>query len=146
MEDCLKLNSDGKFDVSLTAGQVQEAAVRDLLWMPSTIEIKTEFDVWQTSGNVFIEVLNVRDSSNIKPSGISVTTSDFWCISLARVDKNNESYFSFFMKTDVLKRWLKANYNMGDLVLGGDKDKDGEKTVKGWLVPMVRLIEVAKYD
>ena len=74
-----------KFDIDLQYGKVREKLVADML-QDKKIEVKSERDVWQRTGNIAIEY-----ESYGKPSGIMATESDYWlqnlcykgCISLS---------------------------------------------------------------
>ena len=61
-----------KFDLDLQYGQVREQMVADML-QNKKIEVKSERDVWQRTGNIAIEY-----ECYGKPSGINATESDFW--------------------------------------------------------------------
>jgi len=61
-----------KFDLDLEYGKVREKLVADML-QDKKIEVKSERDVWQRTGNIAIEY-----ESYGKPSGINATESDYW--------------------------------------------------------------------
>lgn len=61
-----------KFDLDLAYGQVREAKVAEML-QDKKIEVKSERDVWQRTGNIAIEY-----ESYGKPSGIASTEADYW--------------------------------------------------------------------
>ena len=61
-----------KFDLDLKYGQVREKYVADML-QDKKIEVKSERDVWQRTGNIAIEY-----ESYGKPSGINATEADYW--------------------------------------------------------------------
>jgi hypothetical protein len=84
-----------KFDLDLQYGKVREQLVADML-QDKKIEVKSERDIWQKSGNIAIEY-----ESYGKPSGIKATESDYWFHNLCIGD---EVYASVVFKTDVLKR------------------------------------------
>ena len=58
----------GNFDLDLNFGQIYEEKVRDIFEGDGSIEVKTERDIWQKTGNIAIEI-RYRG----KPSGISST-------------------------------------------------------------------------
>ena len=62
-----------KFDLDLEFGKLGEDFVRDLQDGNTFIEVKTERDIWKTTGNIAIEI-----RCNGKPSGISTTGSSVW--------------------------------------------------------------------
>ena len=61
-----------KFDIDLQYGKVREEAVAKML-QDKKIEVKSERDVWQRTGNIAIEY-----ECYGKPSGINATESDYW--------------------------------------------------------------------
>ena len=61
-----------KFDIDLQYGKVREKLVADML-QDKKIEVKSERDVWQRTGNIAIEY-----ECYGKPSGINATESDYW--------------------------------------------------------------------
>jgi hypothetical protein len=66
------------FDVDFARGLTGENLVKDLVNMK--IEVKTDFRAWDT-GNFYIETWQYRaaNMSDKRPSGINVTTADYWC-------------------------------------------------------------------
>ena len=71
---------NNKFDLDLKYGQEREQMVASLLNTDKTkVEIKTERDWWQKTGNIAIEV-----ECNNKPSGLSVTKANYWFHILAK--------------------------------------------------------------
>ena len=61
-----------KFDIDLEYGKVREELVANML-QDKKIEVKSERDIWQSTGNIAIEF-----ESYGKPSGIMATESDYW--------------------------------------------------------------------
>lgn len=70
-----------KFDIQLGSAKNDEDRLANALQL-AAIELKTERYQWEKTGNIFIEY-----ESRGRPSGIAVTTSDFWCHELARGDE-----------------------------------------------------------
>ena len=66
------------FDLDLKFGKMGEEFVSDVLAGNSKIEVKTERDIWKTTGNVAIEI-----RCDGKPSGLSTTESTVWIHLLA---------------------------------------------------------------
>ena len=62
-----------KFDLDLKFGLLGEDFVQDMQNGNNKIEVKTERDIWKTTGNIAIEI-----RCNGKPSGISTTGSAIW--------------------------------------------------------------------
>ena len=77
----MKINK--KFDIDLKYGQVREKQVSNI-FANKKIEIKTERDWWDKTGNIALEY-----ECNGKPSGISATKSDYWIHILAKGQKNH---------------------------------------------------------
>ena len=78
------------------------------------IEVKTERDIWKTTGNIAIEL---RYRGN--PSGLSTTESSVWVHLLSY---NGVIQGGFMFQVDLLKEKIKKLHESGDLkmVMGGD--------------------------
>jgi len=114
-----------KFDIDLNYGQEREARVVSILdKSKNKIEVKTERDWWFKTGNIAIEV-----ESYGKPSGISVTESDYWIHILANGKKD---YCRLIFDTDTI-RYLAKKYNHTLKAVG-----DGKKS-KVILIPIKEL-------
>ena len=61
-----------KFDIDLAYGTIREEKIADMM-TNKKIEVKSEKDMWQKTGNICIEY-----ESYGKPSGIRATESDYW--------------------------------------------------------------------
>ena len=61
-----------KFDIDLQWGKVREKNGAKML-QDKKIEVKSERDIWQSTGNIAIEF-----ESYGKPSGICSTEADYW--------------------------------------------------------------------
>ena len=83
-----------KFDIDLAYGTVREEKIAEML-TDKKIEVKSEKDMWQKTGNICIEY-----ESWGKPSGIKATEADYWFHNLCVGD--NE-FCTLVFKTDVLK-------------------------------------------
>lgn len=114
----MEYNSDFKFDLSV--GILKEQALGNIL-NNKTVEVKTDFQATET-GNVFIEY-----SSRNKPSGISTSQADYYCIVF-------EDSFHF-IETSKLKLKCRKYLKTKRDVLGGDSN-----TSKGILLPIVELL------
>lgn len=99
-----------KFDIDLEYGQVREKMVADML-QDKKIEVKSERDVWQKTGNIAIEY-----QSYGKPSGIDATESDYWFHNLCIGD---ETFCTLVFETESLKRII-DNLDYKRSVNGGD--------------------------
>ena len=83
-----------KFDIDLAYGTIREEKIADMM-TNKKIEVKSEKDMWQKTGNICIEY-----ESYGNPSGIRATESDYWFHNLCVGD--NE-FCTLVFKTDVLK-------------------------------------------
>ena len=99
-----------KFDLDLQYGQVREKQVADML-QNSKIEVKSERDMWMTTGNIAIEF-----ESYGKPSGIAATEADYWFHNLC---VGEDIFATLVFKTENLKRIIK-NLDYVRVVNGGD--------------------------
>ena len=117
-----------KFDIDLEYGKVREKQVADML-QDKKIEVKSERDVWQKTGNIAIEY-----ECYGKPSGISATESDYWFHNLCIKD---DTYATLVFKTDDLKEIL-DNMENKRVVYGGDN-----KAAKMYLIGLQKLFDAA---
>ena len=101
-----------KFDIDLEYGKVREKMVADML-QDKKIEVKSERDVWQKTGNIAIEY-----ECYGKPSGINATESDYWFHNLCIGD---ETFANIVFDTQSLKRII-ANLDSKRSVSGGDNN------------------------
>ena len=103
-----------KFDIDLEFGQMGEEFVRDLQNGNNKIEVKTERDIWKTTGNIAVEI---RCSG--KPSGVSTTGSNIWIHLLCYKGKIEGGYI---FSVDYLKQKIIDLKKEGKLklVMGGD--------------------------
>jgi hypothetical protein len=99
-----------KFDIDLEYGTIREEKIAEML-TNKKIEVKSEKDLWQKSGNICIEY-----ESWGKPSGIRATESDYWFHNLCVGD--NE-FCTLVFKTDVL-RTIVDKLDTFKTVSGGD--------------------------
>jgi|TARA_Y100001938_G_C8017930_1_gene393620 hypothetical protein len=99
-----------KFDIDLEYGKVREQLVADML-QDKKIEVKSERDIWQKTGNIAIEY-----ESYGKPSGINATESDYWFHNLCIGD---DVFATVVFKTKNLKRIIN-NLDYKRSVAGGD--------------------------
>jgi len=101
-----------KFDIDLEYGQVREQLVADML-QNKKIEVKSERDMWQRTGNIAIEY-----QSYGKPSGIDATESDYWFHNLCIGD---DTFCTLVFDTKSLKRIIN-NLDYKRSVSGGDNN------------------------
>ena len=103
-----------KFDLDLKFGQMGEKFVEDLQNGNTMIEVKTERDIWKTTGNIAVEI---RCSG--KPSGISTTGSAIW---IHLLSDNNKIVGGYIFSVDYLKQKIIDLKKQGKLklIMGGD--------------------------
>ena len=110
---------DLKVEEDMLFGRIGEEFTREIFEGNTKIEIKTERDIWKTTGNIDIEI-----RCKGKPSGISTTESSVWIhlLSLKGVIMGG-----FLFKVDQLKAKIKKLHNEKKLkmVMGGD-DSDSQ--------------------
>ena len=107
-----KIEDRKKFDIDLEYGKVREKQVADML-QDKKIEVKSERDVWQKTGNIAIEY-----ECYGKPSGINATESDYWFHNLCIGD---ETFATLVFDTASLKRII-DNLDYKRSVSGGDNN------------------------
>ena len=105
------------FDIDLQFGKIYEDKVRDIFEGDGSIEVKTERDIWVTTGNM---VLEIRHNGNL--SGLSSTNAKWW-MHVFTID--GDVKFSIMFKVETLKKYVKKliGMNMAKIVTGGDNDK-----------------------
>jgi len=96
--------------VLLTYGEIREEKIAEML-TNKKVEVKSERDIWQNTGNICIEY----ECWN-KPSGIRATESDYWFHNLCIGD---EEYCTLVFKTDTLKK-IVDKLDTFKTVSGGD--------------------------
>ena len=99
-----------KFDIDLEYGKIRESQILDM-FENAKIEVKSERDIWQKSGNIAIEY-----ECYGKPSGIKATESDYWFHNLCI---NDETYATLVFRTDFLRRIIDS-LDYVKSVKGGD--------------------------
>ena len=99
-----------KFDIDLAYGTVREEKIVEML-TDKKIEVKSEKDMWQKTGNICIEY-----KSYGKPSGIDATESDYWFHNLCIGD---DEYCTLVFNTATLKKIVKR-LDSFKTVSGGD--------------------------
>jgi len=105
-----KVEDRKKFDLDLKYGKIRESEIADML-QDSKIEVKSERDMWQRTGNIAIEY-----ESYGKPSGIMATESDYWFHNLCIGD---DKYATLVFKTKTLKNIIDSLDSVRT-VRGGD--------------------------
>jgi hypothetical protein len=101
-----------KFDLDLQYGSIREDKIADML-TNKKIEVKSERDIWQKTGNICIEY-----ESWGKPSGIRATESDYWFHNLCI---GKDEYCTLVFKTDTLRK-IVDKLDTFQTVSGGDNN------------------------
>ena len=102
------------FDIDLKFGKMGEEFTQQVFEGNSKVEVKTERDIWMTTGNVAIEI-----RCKGKPSGLSTTEANVWIHLLAHKGEIKGGYLFI---VDELKAFIKKRHKEGNLkiVMGGD--------------------------
>jgi len=101
-----------KFDLDLMYGEIREEKIAAML-TDKKVEVKSERDIWQNTGNICIEY-----ECWGKPSGIRATESDYWFHNLCIGD---DEYCTLVFKTDTLKK-IVDKLDTFKTVSGGDSN------------------------
>ena len=117
-----------KFDHDLEFGRLGEDFVEAFQSKNTKIEVKTERDIWKTTGNIAIEIM-----CRGKKSGISVTDAETW---IHLLSYNNVIEGGFIFKTQLLRDKIKKLHKDGNLklIMGSD-----DKMSKMALLPIKEL-------
>ena len=101
-----------KFDIDLAYAEIREEQIADI-FQNKKIELKSERDLWQKTGNICIEY-----ECYGKPSGINATESDYWFHQLC---VGEDTFATLVFDTKSLKRIIK-NLDYKRSVSGGDNN------------------------
>ena len=101
-----------KFELDLMYGVIREENIAAML-TDKKVEVKSERDIWQNTGNICIEY-----ESWGKPSGIRATESDYWFHNLCIGD---DEYCTLVFKTETLKK-IVDKLDTFKTVSGGDSN------------------------
>ena len=103
-----------KFDHDLEFGRLGEDFVKAFQSKNTKVEVKTERDIWKTTGNIAIEI-----RCRGKLSGISATEAETW---IHLLSYNNVIEGGFIFKTQLLRDKIKKLHKDGNLklIMGGD--------------------------
>ena len=120
------MNNDRRFDIDLQYGQVFERKVADML-QNSKIEVKTERDMWKSTGNIVIEF-----ESRGKPSGIASTEAEYWFHNLAI---GEDIVMTLVFPTKTLRQYI--TNTRPRMVRGGDNN-----TSRLYLIKLEELVKI----
>ena len=113
-----------KFDIDLSYGSIREDKIIDM-FLNKKIEVKSEKNMWQDTGNICIEYESWGSTS-----GIKATEADYWFHNLC-VGENE--YCTLVFKTEVL-RSIVNDLDTFKSVSGGDN-----KASKMFLINLQKL-------
>ena len=118
-----------KFDHDLAFGKLGEDFVKNFQSENNKIEVKTERDIWKTTGNIAIEIRCIG-----KKSGISVTEAETW---IHLLSYKNKIESGFILRTKFLKdKIVEMHKNKAiKIVMGGD-----DNMAQMVLIPIKELI------
>lgn len=122
----MKLNTDKRFDIDLSYGQIFEQKIADM-FQNSKIEVKTERNMWHKTGNIVVEF-----ESRGRPSGIASTEAEYWFHNLA-VGKDHVMTLVF----PVSKLRAYISKNMPKMIRGGD-----DNTSRMYLISLTDLVTI----
>ena len=122
----LKYNNDSDFDVDLKFGNKHEKKIGKLLGLKAEeIEVKTERDWWDRTGNICIEI-----ERRGKPTGLSITKAKVWVHVLA---KGNIQYLRLIIDVPILKKLAQKFKDNWKMV--GDR-----RETKAIMIPFKKII------
>ena len=104
------------FDLDLKFGEKYENCLAEIL-NKGKVEVKTERDIWVDTGNIVVEIRYKN-----KPSGLSVTKSDYWAHIMT---KDDVIKFILLFPVDALKKRVKylLKNKKAKIVMGGDNNQ-----------------------
>ncbi len=104
------------FDLDLKFGEKYENCLAEIL-NKGKVEVKTERDIWVDTGNIVVEIRYKN-----KPSGLSVTKSDYWAHIMT---KDDVIKFILLFPVDALKKRVKylLKNKKAKIVMGGDDNQ-----------------------
>ena len=106
--------SRDKFDIDLDYGQKFEKHLEEVFKDGKRVEVKTERNIWKTTGNIAIEI-----KCRGMLSGLSITEADYWIHLLAW---NEQIKGGFIFPVNELKKRVKDMVKNGTAQIkhGGD--------------------------
>ena len=123
----------GNFDIDLDFGQIYEEKVRDIFEGDGSIEVKTERDIWASTGNMALEI---RCRGEL--SGLSITDAKWW-IHIFTID--GDMKYMLALQVSKLRKIIKYMFlnDLAHIIKGGDDDES-----QMVLAPIRLLIDIAK--
>ena len=120
--------TNDKFDIDLDYGKKFEKHLEEVFKDGKRVEVKTERNIWKTTGNIAIEV-----QSRNEDSGLTTTQADYWIHLLADNDKIKGG---FIFPVDELKKKVKTMFKEGKAQM---KDGGDDYTSRLVLLPIKEL-------
>ena len=111
-----------KFDHDLEFGRLGEDFVAAFQSKNTKVEVKTERDIWKTTGNIAIEM-----KCRGKKSGISVTESETW---IHLLSYKNVIEKGLIFKTDTLKEKVSTKQDIIENINKEDLNAEKENQIK----------------
>ena len=129
----VEYNATSDWDIDLKFGTKHEKKIGKLLGLKAEeIEVKTERNWWDSTGNICIEI-----ERRGKPTGLTTTKAKVWVHVLA---KGNKQFLRLVIDVPVLKK-LTAKYKDNWKMVGNRRE------TKGIMIPFGKIIyEIAKDD
>lgn len=123
----------GNFDIDLDFGQIYEEKVRNIFEGDGSIEVKTERDIWASTGNMALEI---RCRGEL--SGLSITDAKWW-IHIFTID--GDMKYMLALQVSKLRKIIKYMFinDLARIIKGGDDDES-----QMVLAPIRLLIDIAK--
>ena len=123
-------NNDSRFDIDLKFGKVYEDVLSKVL-TDKTIEVKSERDIWKSTGNIAIEYMS---RGNL--SGIATTEADWWAHFL--VD-DGEIRGIIMLPVPELKAKIKEMKQLG---IATETDGGDDNTSRLVLLPLTKMFYI----
>ena len=122
----IEYNDTSDWDIDLKFGKKHEKKIGKLLGLKTEeIEVKTERDWWDSTGNICIEI-----ERRGKPTGLSITKAKVWVHVLAKGDKQ---YLRLVFDVPVLKKLAQKFKDNWKMV--GDR-----RETKAIMIPFKKII------
>ena len=102
------------FDLDLKFGLAWEEQVRKIFEDDGRIEVKTERDIWNKTGNIAVEI-----GYKNRPSGLSITDAKWW---IQVLTVQGQFHTALIFKVENFRKLVKQLVETGkaDIVKGGD--------------------------
>ena len=129
------MSDRAKFDLDLQYGQQGENWLRWLGTDQAKVEVKTERDAWATTGNAVFEF-----KCRGKPSGIAITTSDYW-VHIFKL--GDATVLALVIPTLDLREYLREAYKRPESINARITHGGDDNAAEVILVPIPELMKMA---